>query len=166
MIWSQLAAYMVKKIESLLLCPVRVCEPFCRMCSKVKRNPDAGCEESRFYSLPFGQVVASMYWPKSLLSSPKKIFDKQHWLQIFCNLNFSKYFIFPSGKLNTWFTSPIAKPVSPELSDTTFFARCPDAISYQGTKNSFCTAQSFVIVALEKNIICYTGYVAIRVSLW
>ena len=64
---------MVKKIESPLLCPVRVCEPFCRMCSKVhvQRNPDAGCKESRFYGLPFGQVVASMYWPKSLLSSPK-----------------------------------------------------------------------------------------------
>ena len=57
-----------KKIERPLLCPVRVCEQFCRMSSKVQRNPDA---ESQFYSLPFGQVVASMYWPKSLLSSPK-----------------------------------------------------------------------------------------------
>ena len=34
-----------------------------------------------------------------------------------------------------------------------------DAISCQGTENSFCTAQSFVIVALEKNIICNAGYV-------
>ena len=61
----------LKKIGSPVLCPVSVCEPFCRISSKVKRNPDAGCKESRFYSLPFGQVVASMYWPKSLLSSPK-----------------------------------------------------------------------------------------------
>ena len=25
----------------------------------------AGCKESQFYSLPFGQAVASMYWPTS-----------------------------------------------------------------------------------------------------
>ena len=62
-----------KKIERPLLCLVRVCEPFCRMSSKVQRNPDEGCKESRFYGLPFGQVLATMYWPKSLLSSPKKI---------------------------------------------------------------------------------------------
>ena len=60
-IWSQAAYLVKKKIGSPLLCPVSVCEPFCRIFSKVKRNPDAGCEESRFYSLPFGQVVASMY---------------------------------------------------------------------------------------------------------
>ena len=32
---------------------------------------DTGCKEGWFYGLPFGQVFASMYKPKSLLSSPK-----------------------------------------------------------------------------------------------
>ena len=32
-----------------------------------------GCKESQFYGFPFRQVVASMYQPKSLLSSPQKI---------------------------------------------------------------------------------------------
>ena len=51
-------------------------------CSKVRQGypPDkslssgkvAGCKKSRCYGLPFGQVVASVYQPKSLLSSPKK----------------------------------------------------------------------------------------------
>ena len=33
----------------------------------------SGCKESQFYGLPFWEVVASMYYPKSLLSSPQKI---------------------------------------------------------------------------------------------
>ena len=44
--------------------------------------------------------------------------------QFFCNLNSSKNFICPSGKLRAKFTSPIAKSTCPGLSDTTFFARC------------------------------------------
>ena len=51
-------------------------------------------------------------------------------LLFFCNLNNPlsppppKKFTGPSGKLGTDFTSPIAKPTSPGLSDTTFFAHC------------------------------------------
>ena len=46
------------------------------------------------------------------------------WIsQFFCNLNSSKNFTCPSGKLITEFTSPIAKSTSPGLSDTTFFTR-------------------------------------------
>ena len=41
----------------------------------------SGCKESRFYGLPFGQV-----------------FDEQHWLQFFCNLNFPINFTCPLGK--------------------------------------------------------------------
>ena len=54
-----------------------------------------------------------MYQPKSLLSSPQKIFDEQHWLPLFCNLNFPKNFTCPLGKLRTGFTSPIAKSTTP-----------------------------------------------------
>ena len=43
--------------------------------------------------------------------------------QFFCNLNSSKKFTCPLGKLITEFTSPIAKSTSPGLSDTTFFAQ-------------------------------------------
>lgn len=41
----------------------------------------SGCKESRFYGLPFGQV-----------------FDEQHWLRFFCNLNFPINFTCPLGK--------------------------------------------------------------------
>ena len=73
--------------------------------------------------LPFGQVVASMYSPKSLLSSPKKFLmsgidcsSSVIWIS-------PKKFTCPSGKLRTDFTSPIAKSTSPRPSDTTFFVR-------------------------------------------
>ena len=47
------------------------------------------------------------------------------WIsQFFCNMNSSKNFTCPSGKLRTEFTSPTAKSTSPRLSDTTFFAHC------------------------------------------
>ena len=46
------------------------------------------------------------------------------WIsQFFWNLNSSKNFTYPSGKLITEFTNPIAKSTSPGLSDTTFFTR-------------------------------------------
>ena len=38
------------------------------------KKHDTGCKASRFYGLPFGQVVARIYQPKSLLSSPNKFF--------------------------------------------------------------------------------------------
>ena len=34
----------------------------------------AGCKESQFYSLPFGQAVASMYWPTSHFNQPPNHF--------------------------------------------------------------------------------------------
>ena len=48
------------------------------------------------------------------------------WIsQFLCNLDSSKNFTCPLVKLITEFTSLIAKPTSPGLSDTTLFARCP-----------------------------------------
>ena len=32
----------------------------------------AACKESQFYSLPFGQAVASMYQPESDFNQPEK----------------------------------------------------------------------------------------------
>ena len=46
--------------------------------------------------------------------------------QFFCKLNSSKYFTWPSGKLRTEFTSPVAKSTSNGLSDASFFARCQE----------------------------------------
>ena len=55
-------------------------------------------------------------------NSPEKFFDKQHWLQFVCNLNF------PKNSLALWASeqnslAPIAKSTCPRLSDTSFFAR-------------------------------------------
>ena len=69
----------------------------------------AGCKESHFYSLPFGQAEANICWPNCIS-------------QFFRNLNSSKNSTCPSGKFRTEFTSRIAKSTSPGLSDTTFFA--------------------------------------------
>ena len=55
--------------------------------------------------------------------------------QFFCNLNSSKNFICPTGKLITEFTSPIAKSTSPGLSDTAFFARCLYVLVNQSWEN-------------------------------
>ena len=33
-----------------------------------------GCKESQFYSLPFGQAVASMYYPTSHFNQPQNPF--------------------------------------------------------------------------------------------
>ena len=35
-----------------------------------------GCKESQFYSLPFGQAVASMYWPESHFNKSQKKLDE------------------------------------------------------------------------------------------
>ena len=70
-------------------------------------------KESEFYSLPFGQAVASMYQPKSHFSShslPKrKKMGEQDCLQFFCNLSCPKGFTCLSGKLRTEFTSLIVR---------------------------------------------------------
>ena len=58
------------------------------------------------------QLAPKMFWWAELIS------------QFFCKLNSSKYFTYPSDKLRTEFTSPIAKSTRPGQLDTTFFARC------------------------------------------
>ena len=81
-----------------------------------------GCKESHFYSLPFGQAEANSS-PNIISTSPRNVLMSRLISQFICNLDSSKNFTCPLGKLITEFTSPIAKPTSPGLSDTTFFAR-------------------------------------------
>ena len=49
--------------------------------------------------------------------------------QFFGNLNSSKNFTCPSGKLRTEFSSPTAKSTSPGLSDSTFFAHWSETVN-------------------------------------
>ena len=42
-----------------------------------KHFPSAGCKESHFYSLPFGQAEANIYKPKHHSNYPEKRFDEQ-----------------------------------------------------------------------------------------
>ena len=78
-----------------------------------------GCNENHFYSFPFGQAEASIYQPRRHFNQPQKLFV----LLLFKFL--IKHYL-PVGKLKREFTSPIAKSTSPRLSDSTFFARCPN----------------------------------------
>ena len=39
----------------------------------IRKYSQTGCKESQFYSLPFGQAVASMSSPKVVSIRPKKI---------------------------------------------------------------------------------------------
>ena len=70
-----------------------------------------------------GKLKLTFTRPNIISTSPKNISMSRLISQFFCNLNSSKEFTCPSGKLITEFTSSIAKSTSPELSDTTFFAR-------------------------------------------
>ena len=85
------------------------------------QNP--GCKESHFYSLPFGQAEANILTETSFQLAPKTFWWAELTSQFFCNLNSTKNFTCPLGKLRTEFTSPIAISTSPGLSDTTFFSR-------------------------------------------
>ena len=63
--------------------------------------------------------------PRVILISQEKSFEEQDLFQtFFCNVNFLKKIVCPSGKLRTKFTSLIAKSTSPRLLDMTFFAHC------------------------------------------
>ena len=70
-----------------------------------------------------GKLKLTFTSPNIISTSPKNVLMSRLISQFFCNLNSSKKFTCPSGKLITEFTSSIAKSTSPGLSDTTFFAR-------------------------------------------
>ena len=83
-------------------------------------------QRKSFYSLPFGQTEASIIL---LAQTSFQLASKAFWQaelisQFFCYSNSSKNVTCPLGMFKTKFTSPIAKPTSHGLSDTTFFALC------------------------------------------
>ena len=92
-------------------------------------------------------------------------------LEFFYYSNSSRKITCPSGKLKTEFTSPIATPTSPGLSDTTFFAHCtPELfIVLFFTRNVSPRSQckpSFVLVSkvanTPKNPYLHRGYLSIQ----
>ena len=81
---------------------------------------------SRVQRKSFLQLDIRASWtftsPIIISTSPKNVLMSRLTSQFFCNLNSSKNFTCPLGKLITGFTSPIAKSSSPGVSDTTLFA--------------------------------------------
>ena len=82
-----------------------------------------GAKKAIFTACHSGKLKLTLNSPNSISTSPQNVLMSRLISQFFCNLNSSKKFTCPSGKLITEFTSPIAKSTSPKLSDTTFFAR-------------------------------------------
>ena len=89
--------------------------PFCIVDQHAKKVIFTACH--------LGKLKLTFTSPNIISTSPKNISMSRQISQLFCNLNSSKKFTCPSGKLITEFTSSIAKSTSPGLSDTTFFAR-------------------------------------------
>ena len=83
-----------------------------------------GAKKVIFTACHSGKLKLTFTSPNIISTSPKNVLMSKLISQFFCNLNSSKNFICPLGKLITEFTSPIAKSTSPGLSNTTFFARC------------------------------------------
>ena len=83
-----------------------------------------GAKKVIFTACHSGKLKLTFTSPNIISTSPKNVLMSRLISQFFCNLNSSKKFTCPSGKLITEFTSLIAKSTSPVgLSDTTFFAR-------------------------------------------
>ena len=82
----------------------------------------SGSKESQFYSLPFGQALASLYLPKSFQLPCKFFLEAGLITVLLLFLNSPKNFTCSLGKLRTEGTSTLAKSTSPGLSDSTVFA--------------------------------------------
>ena len=89
----------------------------------VHSSDEQGAKKVIFTVCHSGKLKLTSASPNIISTSPKNVLISRLISQFFCNLNSSKNFTCPSGKLITEFTSPIAKSTSPGLSDTTFFAR-------------------------------------------
>ena len=89
----------------------------------VHSSDEQGAKKVIFTACHSDKLKLTSTGPNIISTSPKNVLISRLISQFFCNLNSSKNFTCPSGKLITEFTSPIAKSTSPGLSDTTFFAR-------------------------------------------
>ena len=83
-----------------------------------------GAKEVTFTACHSDKLKLTFSSPNIISTSPKNVLMSRLISQFLCNLDSSKNFTCPSGKLITEFTSPIAKPTSRGLLDTTFFACC------------------------------------------
>ena len=88
-----------------------------------------------------GKLKLTFTSPNIISTSSKNVLMSRWISRFFCNLNSSKNFTCPWGKLITEFTSPIAKSTSPGLSDVTFFARCNP--STQDSQNTTVGTRDF-----------------------
>ena len=82
--------------------------PFCIVDQRAKKVIFTACHS--------GKLKQTFTSPNIISTSPKNISMSRLISQFFCNLNSSKKFTCPSGKLITKFTSSIAKSTSPGLS--------------------------------------------------
>lgn len=81
------------------------------LCTKFNSIPIiSGCKEVSFTASHSASCSQHYSSRKVISTSPQKDFG----VQFFCNLNSSKNFTCPSGKLRTEFDSPIAKSTTPE----------------------------------------------------
>ena len=83
-----------------------------------------GAKKVIFTACHSGKLKQTSSSPNIISTSPENVLMSRLISQFFCNLNSSKNFTCPSGKLITEFTSPMAKSTSPWLADSTFFAHC------------------------------------------
>ena len=95
-------------------------------------KPSQDAKKVSFMACHSGKLWLAFTNPKFISTSPKNFLISRPGLitQFFFNLNSSKNFTCPWGKLRTEFTSPIAKSTCPGLSDTTFFAHCFLRLAY------------------------------------
>ena len=92
--------------------------------SATARRSHQGAKKETFPACHSGKLKLIFTSPDIILTSLKNVLMSRLISQFFCNLNSSKKFIYPPGKLITEFTSLIAKSTSPWLLDTAFFAHC------------------------------------------
>ena len=89
-----------------------------------KKSKPQGAKKVTSTAYHSGKLKLTFTSPNIFSTCPQNVLMSRLISQFPCNLDSSKNFTCPSGKLITTFSSPIAKPTSPGLSDTTFFARC------------------------------------------
>ena len=81
-----------------------------------------GAKKVTFTTCHLGKLKLTFTSPNIISTGPKNVLMSRLISQFLCNLDSSKNFTCLSGKLITEFTSPIAQPTGPGLSNTTFFA--------------------------------------------
>ena len=83
-----------------------------------------GAKKIIFTACHSGKLKRAFTSPEVISTSLKSFLTSRIEFTVLLLIEFLKNINCPSGKLKTEFTSPIAKSTSPELLDTTFFARC------------------------------------------